>query len=199
MGVVSVLAGHDQEALPLFQEAVLVKKDTFGPEHPEVAISLDELGIQLFAIENYEKALSAFAESQQILEKVYGPRHPHLSMVLNNMACCAYQMKNTDQALTTMDKAMELQKEATHGNMNSSGNIERKGSAPVVADLDLLQKAILLNNSGYLKVSVKQYDEARACFEEALLIQQSVLGDLYNHRAIRDSRANLDFTNVFHS
>jgi hypothetical protein len=40
MGVVCVLAGRDQLALPLFEEAVAVKREAFGREHPEVAVSL---------------------------------------------------------------------------------------------------------------------------------------------------------------
>jgi tetratricopeptide (TPR) repeat protein len=192
LGVVCVLAGKDTQALPLFEEAVTLKQSTFGPDHPEVAISLDELGIQLFGNERYQEAFDAFSQSHQILAKSYGPRHPGLSMVMNNMACCSYQMRHIDQALTLMDEAMAFQRETRKD--NGSG-----GGSSAIADLELLQKAILLNNSGYLKVSVKRYDEARACFEEALLLQQSVLGDSYNHRAIRDSRANLEFTNVFHS
>ena len=197
MGVVNVLARRDEEALPLFEEAVAVKRDTFGPHHPEVAISLDELGIQLFAWERYEDALSAFGQSQTILANVYGPRHPRLSMVLNNMACCAFQMRDMPVALSTMSRAMELQKATTQ--TCDGGTVGGIASSANSADLELLHMAILLNNSGYLKVCVKEYDEARACFDEALLIQQSVLGDEYNHRAIRDSRSNLEFTNVFHS
>jgi tetratricopeptide (TPR) repeat protein len=201
---VSVLAGKDKEAIPLFEEAVTVKSSAFGSDHPEVAISLDELGIQLFGIEKYDEALDVFSQSHTILSKWYGPRHPRLSMVLNNMACCAYQMRNTNQALSLMDEAMTLQKETKKDKKGVQNGGAARGhgessSSSAIADLELLQKAILLNNSGYLKVSVKKYDEARASFEEALLLQQSVLGDLYNHRAIRDSRANLEFTNVFHS
>lgn len=197
MGVVSVLAGRDDEALPLFQEAVAVKNATFGPLHPEVAVSLDELGIQLFAVERFADALSAFDQSQRILANFFGPRHPRLSMVLNNMACCAFQMRDMPVALSTMSRAMDLQKDATL--TCDGGNGGGVASSANSADLELLHMAILLNNSGYLKVCLKEYDEARACFDEALLIQQSVLGDEYNHRAIRDSRSNLEFTNVFHS
>ncbi len=197
MGVVSVLAGHDAEALPLFEEAVALKSSTFGPQHPEVAISLDELGIQLFAVERYEDALSTFSQSYSILAQVHGPDNPRLSMVLNNMACCAFQMRDIQVALSTMSRAMQLQKATAQPRDASNGG--GGGSPANNADMELLHTAILLNNSGYLRVCVKEYEEARACFDEALLIQQSVLGDAYNHRAIRDSRSNLEFTNVFHS
>lgn len=82
-------------------------------------------------------------------------------MILNNIACCSFAMGNGVAALLTINEASDLQKER---NENSSAK----------ADLDLLHMAILLNNSGYLRVSVKQYDEARSCFEEALLVSNLV-------------------------
>lgn len=39
MGVVCVLAGRDHHALPLFEEAVALKREAFGQENPEVAVS----------------------------------------------------------------------------------------------------------------------------------------------------------------
>ena len=39
MAVVCVLAGREQMALPLFEEAVAAKREAFGCEHPEVAVS----------------------------------------------------------------------------------------------------------------------------------------------------------------
>jgi tetratricopeptide (TPR) repeat protein len=119
--------------------------------------SLDELGIQLFAKERYEEALTAFNESRKILSKWYGSTHPRLCMLLNNIACCTFQMGNSVGALLTMNEAHDLQ-------------LERNENSAAKADLDLLHLAILLNNYGYLKVNVKQYEEARACFEEALLV-----------------------------
>jgi Flp pilus assembly protein TadD len=38
MGVVCVIAGRDHHALPLFEEAVALKREAFGLEHPEVAV-----------------------------------------------------------------------------------------------------------------------------------------------------------------
>jgi len=192
IGVVQVLDGHGDKSVPLFEEAVEVKSETLGPGHPEVAISLDELGIQLFALERYDEALVTFQKSQTILANFYGQGHPQLSMVLNNIACCIFQMRNIQEALSTMKHAIELQKatKLITKDFTNDASAEK-------ADLDLLHTAILLNNIGYLKVNVKQYEEARSNFEEALLIQQSVLGDAHNHRAIRDSRNNLKLSNAF--
>jgi hypothetical protein len=39
LGVLHVLAGKDDQAVPLFEEAIDRKKNVFGPDHPEVAVS----------------------------------------------------------------------------------------------------------------------------------------------------------------
>jgi hypothetical protein len=39
IAVILVLAGRDDKAFPLFEEAVNLKRHAFGPEHPEVAVS----------------------------------------------------------------------------------------------------------------------------------------------------------------
>lgn len=38
IAVILVLAGRDDKAFPLFEEAVNLKRNAFGPEHPEVAV-----------------------------------------------------------------------------------------------------------------------------------------------------------------
>jgi tetratricopeptide (TPR) repeat protein len=187
LGVLSILAGRDYESLELFEEAISIKRQAFGKEHPEVAVSLDELGIQFFSRELYQQALEAFSCSVAIIEKHFGPIHPKVCMLKNNIACCHFCTHQYDLALQEMKEALEIQQQ-------QDSNEQR-----VKNDLDLLHMAIVLNNFGYLKANDKVYEDARMHFEEALLIQQSVLGDTYNHRAIRDSRSNLDFTNTFHS
>jgi len=152
-----MLAGRNEESISYFRQAVALKKASFGKEHLEVAVSLDELGIQLFALEQFGEALSSFNESKRILSKWYGSSHPRLRMLLNNISCCTFQMGNTIGAALLMHEARELQREK---NESSSAKV----------DLDLLHLAILANNYGYLKAQQKEYEEARSCFEEAMLV-----------------------------
>jgi hypothetical protein len=79
-------------------------------------------------------------------------------MVLNNIACCNFQIGNSVTGLLSMKEARDLQEQKN----NSSSSAK--------ADLDLLQMAILLSNCGYLKLNLKQYEDARSCFEEALMV-----------------------------
>jgi tetratricopeptide (TPR) repeat protein len=162
IGVVYILAGRDKDAIPYFRQAVELKKSAFGKDHPEVAVSLDELGIQLFAIERFAEALAAFNESRKIMSKWYGATHStRLCMLLNNIACCTFQMGDIVEASLIMQEARDLQRER---NENSGAKV----------DLDLLHLAILANNFGYLKAQQKQYDVARSCFEEAMLVSSCV-------------------------
>ena len=63
--------------------------------------------------------------------------------------------------------------------------IQQNSAGSFKGDLDLLHTATVMSNCGYLNLCLKMYDEARTHFEEALLIQQSVLDD--HHRAVRDT------------
>ena len=184
MAVVCLFAGRSDKALVLFREAVALKRAAFGDDHLQVANSLVEIGIQLFAQEKFHEAMDAFTEAKRIRVNAVGPKHPVFAMVLNNIACCEFQLGNSLDSLNTFQEAVDIQ----HDVLGSTAR----------ADLDLLHAAITLCNSGYMKLRLKQYDEAQAVFEQALLIQQSVLED-NNNRAIRDTLSNIDFTNVFHS
>jgi tetratricopeptide (TPR) repeat protein len=105
-------------------------------------------------------ALAAFNDSRRVMSKLLGPSHPKISMVLNNIACCNFQMGNSHSALLTLKEARDNHKQHVAG-------------SSAQADLDLLHTAITLSNYGYLKLNLKQYEEAAACFEEALLVRLS--------------------------
>ena len=169
LAVVHVLAGETQGVIDLFREAITLKEAAFGADHFEVALSWDELGIQLFANGEFEGALEAFQAAKSVRCRSEAT-HPSLAMCLNNIAACEFQKKNHRAALIALQEALTIQQ-------NSAGSFK--------GDLDLLHTATVMSNCGYLNLCLKMYDEARTRFEEALLIQQSVLDD--HHRAVRDT------------
>ncbi|GKY95719.1 hypothetical protein MPSEU_000532700 [Mayamaea pseudoterrestris] len=183
LGVVSILAGRPDDAITYFRKAIHLKTVAFGENNPEVALSCDELGIQLFAKSDFEGAIACFKEALAVRNRLHDmSRRPQQAMVLNYMACCHFELGNHDKALSLLQEADELQQMA----IGSSAQ----------ADLDLLHVAIVICNCGYLMLALKDYENALSLLEEALLIQQSVLGD--QHRAVRDTLSNLEFANAFH-
>ena len=157
------MAGLDDQAIPLFEEAIDRKRSEFGQDHTEVAVSLDELGIQYFARNMFVESLNAFEEARRIRIKEVGGidhHHPKVAMVLNNIACCKFQMKKHDEAISTLQEARDIL------TTNATG-------ASATGDLDLLHVAITHCNYAYLLLRAKRYEEARSIFEEALLVRHT--------------------------
>ena len=185
LGVVRLLeGGNDQMAIELFGEAAEAKKQAFGSEHPIVAESLDEIGIQYFAQNRPGDALEIFEEAKRIRVQALGPDHPKVALVDNNIGCVYFQMKKQDEALASFQTAKDILEDCM-------------GSESTRSNLDLLHTAASLCNLGYMKFRLKHYEEATAVFEDALLVQQSVLGD--NHQAIKDTLSNIALANAFHA
>jgi tetratricopeptide (TPR) repeat protein len=122
--------------------------------------TLDEIGIQLFAKEDFQEALVAFSEAQKIRSTHFGSTHPTISMVLNNIACCRFSEGNHKQAWLTFLEAREIQQKTAQ------------------ADLDLLHVGITLSNLGYVLIQMRQYEQAQEMFEEALLVSSACSIDL---------------------
>uniref|UniRef100_A0A7S1ZIR8 Kinesin light chain n=1 Tax=Trieres chinensis TaxID=1514140 RepID=A0A7S1ZIR8_TRICV len=187
MGVCRLLAmDDDAAALKLFERAADLKRKSFGPDHVEVAASLVEIGIQRFARSDLEEALTVLAEARKMRSLALGSDHPKVAVALNNEGCVHFQQKNPVAALTRFQEAADALRNA----------MERGGG--MRAEMDLLHVATALCNLAYMKFRMKGYDEATAIFEDALLVQQSVLGD-EEHRTIRDTLSNIAITNAFHS
>ena len=292
--MVVVVVDTIQDILHLLQEAIQLKEMAFGKYNSEVAYSWDELGIQLYANNQFEDALEAFSQAQHVrlgqrlhpqqeqeqqdrqqnptfynnnnnnklvvvdpISTITGVRDTTvvasspcweaslsipsqqstnttmgttrtaaattttlkrqvatasgfvgvgIAMVLNNIACCNFQLKNFKSALVSLQEARSIQEQERSSNSSSSSTMGKHNNnknnnnnnllLTRAIDLDLLYRATVMCNCGYLHLCLKMYDDARSLLEEALLIQQSVLDD--SHRAIRDTRSNLELTNAFH-
>ena len=68
--------GKYQEAIPIAERAVEVAKHTLGPDHPETADALNDLGFIFQKIGNYAKAEPLYQEALRIRQKVLGSEHP---------------------------------------------------------------------------------------------------------------------------
>ena len=78
--------GDYAKAEPLFQEALRIRQKFLGPEHPETATSLHNLGELYKAMGEYAKAEPLLQEALRIRQKFLGPEHPETATSLNNVA-----------------------------------------------------------------------------------------------------------------
>src|SRR5690349_18622616 len=75
--------GKYADAVPLAQRALAVRENELGPDHPDVAISLNNLAELYRAQGRYVDAEPLYRRSLGIREKSLGPDHPDVATALN--------------------------------------------------------------------------------------------------------------------
>ncbi|CAM9285208.1 unnamed protein product, partial [Ectocarpus sp. 13 AM-2016] len=78
--------GKYSEAEPLFKQTLAIYEKVLGPEHPDVALSLNNLAVFLEGQGKYSEAEPLFEQSLTMREKMLGPEHPHVAYSLSNQA-----------------------------------------------------------------------------------------------------------------
>ena len=79
-------AGKYDESRPAAERALELREKALGPEHPDVAASLNNLGDLYGEKGDYAKAEPLFQRALDIWEKALGPEHPDVARSLNNLA-----------------------------------------------------------------------------------------------------------------
>src|SRR5258705_5809012 len=78
--------GRYQRAVVVAKEALRIAEQTHGPDHPNVATSLNNLAELYQAQGQYVQAEQLFRRALAINEKALGPDHPDVVRSLNNLA-----------------------------------------------------------------------------------------------------------------
>jgi tetratricopeptide (TPR) repeat protein len=173
LGIVYLKKGDYKKAIGICQRAVAVRKESLVPNHPDVAVSLAQLGVAHLESQNFKKALAAFRDALHIRRNFLGHRHPKCSKILNNIGCALYSIEDFPASKCAFDEALDIQRDA----LRSIPSNESTESTRMQTNAFLLSMASTLCNIGSIKLRWGEFDEATVDLEEALLIQQSVLGD----------------------
>ena len=176
-----------REAVKVSREAVRVREVALGPEHPDLAVSLAQLGLAYLELKKFKKAIVNFRQALKIRRTIYGPKHAKVAKLLNNIGCALYELTELTVAKVAFEEALEIQREALKSTTQTPNISETQGLSVQDNPLNddphtsphqaLLAIASTLCNLGSIKLYWGQYEEAGVDLEEALLIQQSVLGD----------------------
>src|SRR4051812_35936579 len=75
-----------REAEPLMRRALAIDEKSFGAEHPNVAMHLNNLAVFLQATNRLSEAEPLIRRALAIDEKSFGPEHPNVTVSLNNLA-----------------------------------------------------------------------------------------------------------------
>ncbi|MCJ8280980.1 MAG: CHAT domain-containing protein, partial [Rivularia sp. ALOHA_DT_140] len=153
--------------------SIAIREKVLGKEHPDVAISLNNLAILYESQGNYKKAEPLYLRSLAIKEKVLGKEHPQVATILNNLALLYNSQENYAKAESLYLRSLAIKK-------NTLGK-----EHPEVATS--------LNNLGLLYYSQKTYAKAESFYLRSLAIWEKVLGK--EHPQVANVLHNLTMVN----
>jgi len=85
--------GDYEKALPLYQRALEIIEKVLGPQHPDVATTLNNLAGLYYHTERYEEALPLLERSLKIFESKLGPAHPNFKTTEQNIKVLKAKME----------------------------------------------------------------------------------------------------------
>ena len=80
--------GRYSDAIPLAQRLLGIRETALGPNHPDVAESVNNLATLYEDQGRYADAEALYERALGIREKALGPNHPDVAISLNNLALC---------------------------------------------------------------------------------------------------------------
>jgi len=160
--------GRPEQALATFKRARGLMEKVEGPEHPDIAIVENNIGLILQEMNRLDEALVHMKRASDLAAKVLGPDHPRVSMSLCNAGEVLNALKRYDEARAAIERALQIWK--------------RAGSSPFYV-------AWALTNLGEADLGLGRTKEARSHLEEAIQLYPAEETSLRR-------RAELDLANT---
>jgi CHAT domain-containing protein/Tfp pilus assembly protein PilF len=197
--------GKTQQALPLAEKALEIRKEVQGERHPHYATTLNDLAELYDSQGEYAKAEPLYRQARDIYKQVLGERHPHYATSLNNLASLYHSQGEYAKAESLYRQALEIYKQvlgARHpryvtslnnlaGVYKSQGDYAKAG--PLYREARDLIKEVLgerhpdyarsLNNLALLYTAQGEYAKAEPLYRQARDIYKQVLGERHPHYA----------------
>lgn len=102
------MADYDK-AMMLYQRALNITKTEYGEKHPDVAISLNNIGLVYSDRGDYGKALEYHDEALKIRTGLFGQNHPDVATSLSLIGLVYYNRGDYGKALEHFDEALKIQ------------------------------------------------------------------------------------------
>ena len=90
------------------RRALAIDEKSFGPDHPNVAIDLNNLALLLQATNRLAEAEPLMRRALAIDEKSFGPDHPNVAIDLNNLALLLQDTNRLAEAEPLMRLALAI-------------------------------------------------------------------------------------------
>ena len=161
--------GRYEQAEPLYEQALGLRRKLLGEDHPDVTASLNNLARLSYSQGRYEQAEPLYEQALALRRQLLGEDHPDVTASLNNLAYLYYSQGRYEQAEPLYEQALALRRQLLgedHPDVASS-----------------------LNNLAELYRSQGRYEQAEPLYEQALALRRQLLGE--DHPDVASSLNNL--------
>ena len=156
-------AGKQTESIPLVKRIVAIQESRLGPDHPTVAMWLNNLAIFYFEDERFADAEPLFRRALAIREKALGRDHPEVAESLHGLAEAYRAQARYADAEPLYKRALAIQEKAF-------------GS-------DHAEIASTLANLALLYLNQARFGEAEPLYKRSLAIEEKALGPAHPYVA----------------
>jgi serine/threonine-protein kinase len=155
-GLFLMRKGHYDEARATDERALALGEKVLGPDHLDVASTLNNLGVVFTEMGDPVRAKGVVERALAIRERALGPDHPQVGTTLINLGRALSATGDPSGARAIYERALALYERAVGPDH------------PMVA--------LALNNLGGMLIYVGAWTEARAAYERAIAIREKALG-----------------------
>ena len=92
-----------------------MRKEVLGPQHPNVAESLNNYGAMLQGMNLMEEAVRAYDEAIEIRKLEFGASDPRTILVMSNKSMALDRLKRTDEAAKLREEIKQLELRRQNG------------------------------------------------------------------------------------
>jgi CHAT domain-containing protein/Tfp pilus assembly protein PilF len=149
-------AGKYGEAQLPAERALEIRERILGPEHPDVAVTINQLSVLHAQKGEYAKAEPLIQRAMDIRVKFFGPEHPSVAASLNNLGLHYNDLNEYEKAEPLFTRAL---------------NTWEKSLGP-----DHPNIAVALHNLALLYGDRGDYKQAESYFQRTLAIWEKALG-----------------------
>jgi len=147
---------RNQEAEPLYREALAICRDLGPDSEPDIATLLTNLVTMLSEQGRYEEAEPLAKESLDLHRKLFGEEDPRTAMVLNRCGMLLVRQERFDEGTSMMEKSLQIMQKV-HGDKHPS---------TLVCLIDLGASLVAADRAG----------DGLARLESALPVAQEIMG-----------------------
>jgi tetratricopeptide (TPR) repeat protein len=195
--------GRYEVAVEMEEEALTIRQELLGQNHPHTLISMNNLGLVLEYQGKYEQAEEMHRQSLRLREAVLGEEHPDTLMSMNNVATVLEGQGKYEQAEEMHRQSLRL-KEAVLGKehpdtltgMNNlatalAGQGKYEQAEEMLRQSLRLEEAVLgkehpdtltnMNNLALALAGQSKYEQAEEMYRQTLRLEEAVLGKEHPH------------------